>query len=445
MAIPRIGCRIERAELAIERCFVKIVCSFLVAVFVAYAGSARAADVLVVDGSGGGAPFLSVQAAIDAAAPGDVILIRSGHYDGITIDGKGVTLIADAGADVTIGGYIPNSPLPPTANVVQNVPVGQAAVLDGITFHGYVVVAGSGGVFYVPALFLSSNAGQLWIERCDTDGTRPLEMESCAGVTVHRCDLTAISPALGSGVEVRSSSVTISDTTVIGAPGRDAGPNLFGFYSQGSEGGAGLTVSYDSAVVISGSTIRGGQGGDGLVLPFAPFCVDARNGGAGLVANPSTPNAVIRTIDSTIDGGLPGSGGCLPASQGPAMSPSNAQVIAWNGAVLTLEVSSPLREGQVGSLTIGDGAVGTSVLLILGTMPSSLVIPAGLGTSFVALPWTIVGLGTMSGSTLSFSTTAPQLPPGVAGIAVPLQAAGCVGAQCVLGGGSALVLIDSSF
>ena len=423
----------------------KVLCSFFVTVSIAWGGTARASDVLVVDGSGGSAPYVSVQAAIDAAAPGDVILIRSGHYDGITIDGKGLTLIADSGAEVKIGGFVPNSSLSPIPNVVQNVPLGQAAILDGITFHGIVIIGGSSGVFYGPALFLNSNSGQVWIERCSTDGIRPLEVESCAGVTVHGSDLSAVSPALGSGVEVRGSTVAISDTTVRGAPGRDGGPSLFGFYSQGSEGGAGLTVSFDSSIVISGSTIRGGKGGDGLVLPFAPFCVDPRNGGAGIEAHPSTPNAKIRTIDSTIDGGLPGNGGCVPASQGPAMNTSNAQVIAWNGAALTLDVSSPLREGQAGSLTIGDGAAGMSVLLILGTMPSSLVLPAGLGTSFVALPWTIAGLGTMSGPTLSFSTAAPQLPPGVAGIAVPMQVVGCVGAQCVLGGGSTLVLIDSSF
>lgn len=201
-----------------------------------------------------------------------------------------------------------------------------------------------------------------------------------------------------------------------------------------------------SSLVVSGSTVRGGQGGKGWGPdPFQGVCIDAMDGGSGIAAHASVPGGVVRTIDSTIEGGLPGATGCNPGSPGAAIGPTDAQVIAWNGAVLTLDLASPLREGRIGSLTIGDGAVGTSALPILGATPSSFVLPAGFATSFVAPRWTIVALGTMGVPTSSFAAAVSHLPPGVAGIAVAMQVAGCAGTQCVLGGGGTLVVLDSTF
>ena len=52
------------------------------------------AGVLVVDAAGGGA-FTQIQPAVDAALPGDLVLVRAGDYEGFTIAGKSVNVVGD--------------------------------------------------------------------------------------------------------------------------------------------------------------------------------------------------------------------------------------------------------------------------------------------------------------------------------------------------------------
>lgn len=65
--------------------------------------SVRGQGVLVVD-AGGGGDHLSIQAAVDAAMEGDVVLVRQGSYTSFRILGKGISVVADRGALVTVGG-----------------------------------------------------------------------------------------------------------------------------------------------------------------------------------------------------------------------------------------------------------------------------------------------------------------------------------------------------
>jgi hypothetical protein len=96
----------------------------LTVVLVLLAPPARA-DVLVVDASGGG-DFSSLQAAIDAALDGDVLLVRSGAYGALTVDGKALDVFADSGALVRVSG----------SSTLRNLPAGGALVLSGIEFDG---------------------------------------------------------------------------------------------------------------------------------------------------------------------------------------------------------------------------------------------------------------------------------------------------------------------
>jgi pectin methylesterase-like acyl-CoA thioesterase len=56
--------------------------------------AAALADVHVVDASGGG-DFTTLQAAVNAAADGDTLLVRSGSYDGFLLTGKGLSIVAE--------------------------------------------------------------------------------------------------------------------------------------------------------------------------------------------------------------------------------------------------------------------------------------------------------------------------------------------------------------
>lgn len=59
------------------------------------------ADVLVVDASGGGGST-TLPAAVDAAAAGDALLVRTGSYAGFLPTGKGLSLVAEPGAAVAV-------------------------------------------------------------------------------------------------------------------------------------------------------------------------------------------------------------------------------------------------------------------------------------------------------------------------------------------------------
>src|SRR6187402_1540088 len=60
--------------------------------------SAARADVFVVDASGGG-DFTTLQAAVNAAADGDTLLVRTGSYAGFLLTGKGLSIVAERGAE----------------------------------------------------------------------------------------------------------------------------------------------------------------------------------------------------------------------------------------------------------------------------------------------------------------------------------------------------------
>lgn len=57
-----------------------------------------AQSVHVVDAAAG--PIMQIQAAVDAAVDGDLILVRSGLYGQVTINAKSLTIMADVGAQV---------------------------------------------------------------------------------------------------------------------------------------------------------------------------------------------------------------------------------------------------------------------------------------------------------------------------------------------------------
>ena len=81
--------------------------------------SAEAGQVLVVDDDGGaGVGFTEIQAAVDAAADGDVVLVRSGTYAPFQVVGKGVTVLSDVEQTVVVNGPIEVSGTPADSLVV---------------------------------------------------------------------------------------------------------------------------------------------------------------------------------------------------------------------------------------------------------------------------------------------------------------------------------------
>ncbi|MBK8978830.1 MAG: hypothetical protein IPM29_23260 [Planctomycetes bacterium] len=106
------------------------------------AAPASAQRTFVVDANGGG-NFFDIRPAIDAAAPGDTLVVRAGVYGNFAAD-RGLRVLGDPG--VTIAGTRFSS------IQIRDVPVGQSAVVRGFapSFSGIsLVISGCAGHVHV--------------------------------------------------------------------------------------------------------------------------------------------------------------------------------------------------------------------------------------------------------------------------------------------------------
>ena len=176
---------------------------------------------------GSGETFAQISAAVAAAQDGDTILVESGWYAPFTVDGKGLTIVAEAGATVTIG-------------VLGLVP--QRSTVRALTANQTVVIRGIDGPF-----LLFGNAGAVRLEDCAIVGepgdcsplgcqpaTAGVEVIDSASVAITRCAVTGgagdryVIPPFdlciggGPGLRVAGSTTVLYDTSVAGGAGAGA-------------------------------------------------------------------------------------------------------------------------------------------------------------------------------------------------------------------------------
>ena len=397
------------------------------------------AGVIVVDPPG----TPGAQAAIDAAAAGDILLLKPSAAEPSTdlvVSGKGLTLVAD-GAGVVFHGLR-----------ISDVPAGQHVTVRGIT------LAGPAPFFPAqPALTITSCAGSVWVDACTV--TSPAQISAGFG---------GWAPEGPAGAAVSAcSSVLFTGCQVSGGKGATASGDCFISGNPGSVGGAGIAVGA-SSVVLHGTSCTGGAGGKG------GQCTVSQDGGAGLRAAFASS---VHVAASTLTGGI----GSVPAFAGVwgragsgllvadaassvtrrdstvvhgAWTPFNPDVDAPIGTVTdypaparTLALTSPLREGQAGSLNI-DGQQGDFVALLLaftgGHMPlSGKQGVFSLGSPFFG-PFLLATNPSPSGVwTLPF--VAPTLtPPVLQGQCFLLQLVVHDGVQVTFEGTTSLVVVDAS-
>lgn len=208
------------------------------AALVAVAGSARAGQLHVPTG------FPTIQAAIDAAAPGDVILVHGGTHDPFRVD-RAVTIVANPQA--TIDNLLVSDPTQsmydPMPNVVLAGPGSGEVVVANFRLTGVSVLSWfvriaprvEGGGFdrvilrdvVGDPLSWTSPTGD-WDEAHGVDVTVPeLVLVGCEfqGVSAGT-DWTPVSPwnDAGAGVHAPSSTVWALDSTLVGG---DAFPLYF--------------------------------------------------------------------------------------------------------------------------------------------------------------------------------------------------------------------------
>jgi len=341
------------------------------------AGSAQQA--WVVDNSGApGADFAQLDSAVQAAADGDVLLVRSTglfYFLFQVLDGRGLTIVADGGPVSVI-----------STLAVRNLAPDQRVVLRGLEFY------------FDDGLILESNQGLVWIEDCRLLADNP----GCFGCPVVAAvdasdtplvllnsELSGATPWLdrnipvGPGLRLQGATAALLGGTVQGGLGEDYG-------GLPSPGGVGLEAT-GSFFLASQLEIQGGQaaplsetGGNGMELL----------GGSTGWLRATTPQGGFGTpfgLPQVVDG---------------------ASVLATRSHRLpTLEASSPVRGGETLDLTFR-GAPGETFLLRVGLEPALDWEPETASFRLVdALPALSLFLGVVPAS-------------GVASASIPLPALG---------------------
>lgn len=304
-----------------------------------------------------------IQPAVDAAADGDVILIRPRTrppylYADFTIDGKALTILHDRLGYVSMGGV-----------TVRNLASGQGVVLHG--------VSGS----FLRSVDLQDNAGPVWIQdwRMNAKGV-PLRIENSRSVVISRLDLRS-SDSLAA--HFSNSGVYLYDAVVRG----------------GSPGQTAIRVD-GGTLLASGGSVVGGTG-EGLQW-YAPVCPTTGPGGNGIEHG---QNAAIYLAGAIVRGGAGGrssyswftSSGfttvsCASGSPGSAfVGPANRRLDFQTGAH-SMRSASPVLEG--GSLPTEFRGIGSEQIgLLLSARQGHRFLPGAAGALVAAAPATPLWLG----------------------------------------------------
>jgi hypothetical protein len=227
--------------------------------------------------------FPTLQAAVDAASPNNVLIVAPGAYASVTIDNKSLWIEALQPGSVTVNGTIE----------VKNLGVARRVVLVGLKAIGAQTATQS-----QPALRATSDLGQLRIDRCDFTGGGGSTAGNCLpyGAAGHGAELTGCNRVTlvrstlrggkgggtgsgnyacnggraGDGVRAQGSTVALYDSTCIGGVGGAAG-------EQGGRGGDGYHA-LDFGLFASNTAFDGGDGG----LAWDYLSADGGDGGHGL-------------------------------------------------------------------------------------------------------------------------------------------------------------------
>lgn len=378
------------------------------------------------------ANFPSLQAAIDAAASGDVVLASGTWTDGFTIDGKGIAVLADHSQVVHVG---PST----TGNCrVINVPAGQTAVLRGFDIQALGGVTPQGDSVAAIDLEVESCAGTVWIEECTfTTGGPSLQIRDCANVALVKVSAAAAS---GTGAVIERSRVAAVESTFAGAAGSNGGQSGFGSMFPAIGGGAGLSAKDGAQVSLEHCGAFGGAGGNGFGIGLV--CTPPAQGGPGVsVGTGPTGPALVRGLATVLAGGTGGFGSCPPAAaDGLPAKLDGGQFVATSPPAAGFSIApNPAREGDVVTLTPAVQP-GDLTLLLLSASPGGTYVPAGGGTLLAGPPSLVAGI---PGTTFLL---VPELGPGVSGVAVYVQRVRCpFGTGCTLGTSTALQLLDAAY
>jgi hypothetical protein len=381
-----------------------------------------APQVLVVDDGGGpGVDFADIQQAVSAAADGATILVHDGHYDGFTVLGKGLQVVAAEGADVSIeGGGIS----------VRQVPGGAHVLLRGLTAltsdeEGLAVLNCQGAVVVEECAFQGAvGLGAVADPLFHPDGHPAVRVEGATAVLL-RClaqggdgsDYVPIMTFQGRGAPglfVRAGSAVVHGGVYTGGEGGDVDDDDAAF--SGASGGDAIQLVDGATVHASGAELHGGDGGMGGYdydwLTGAFSCGDGGDGGSG-IAEIGLP-AQASVLDVAVDPGLGGLGYSCPAGDpGVPFDVSALRLIPEQA--LDLRIPGPVTESGTLVLELA-GPVGAPVLLAFSPAPAVFDLPPLVGPALVApTGLAVVALGSLPASPFALAfPLSLDLPAGTA-------------------------------
>ena len=408
--------------------------------------SARA-DVIVVDPHGGPGAALLLSA-LDAAKPGDIVLLRDGEYlsAGVISVSKGLTLIADTGLSIEL----------PSLDFRQ--PEGQLIFLRGLRLEGSHQELPWGTPPALNVLAWGPLSPNVWIEDCEMEGTQGWVSPSGHG----------FSGGMGLSAS-RLGALVVERSRVSAGAGADAATDAGGEVTPATPGGEGMSLDVCTFVVLDDVSVTGGRGGDGTDF------VHLANGGAAVVvfpgvtlalqgcrlrggdegdANPAvtepgsglflfeTAAASIRD-SAIVAGAVHGDGTAVPDIELYGGGPP----VAYPDPARVLAIDSPVREFGHCRLHV-EGEPGDFAFMFLSTAPGGLPMPShqGLFSLDPLLPVSPMTLGLVDATgVLDVDRVMPALPSGFdAAIFFAQLAVGHDGAL-LLGTASSIVWISAAY
>jgi len=398
------------------------------------------AGVVVVDPHGGAGDQL-LDAAIQAASDGDILLVKPGDYVTLhtwsySLGDKSLTLVADGAG---------------TPVILPGLDISTLAAGGRIRVCGFELRAVDTNS-QRDALSVLWSQGEIEVDDCTLVGadapSSPPDLPPGIGlfaantksVVLARCSvkggdggppLSQFTWPAGSGVQLQKASAALFDCTVLGGRGGD-GDIITTFGSP--DGGNGVLL-IEAKIVVAGGSLQGGDEGDSTVIVAQP--------GSGLAGGfgANVDEARLRDVVVTA-GNVNGLGTPAPAIDLPA-----SMLVSHPAAARSLALPSPLREGQAVAMTLG-GLQGDLVFVLASLQPAFVLDAFHQAALVVGLPATTAVVATITdvSGQLTLHFTTPHLPAAVTGgLVVGLQAVHFGSDGVTLGAPACAVWIDDAF
>jgi hypothetical protein len=412
------------------------------------AAAALALDVLFVDDTGAtpGA-FPTLQAALDASADGDTILIESTHDGVVHVPDRSLVVTAtETGSarmdqlwvealaaehtlllrNLVVGPFLPGTPNAfPGERAINLTGAAGALRLEGVQGLGWpglpssvhtsalnggfgVAIGGCDDVVLKDCLFLGGTGGAV---------TSATQLQASGG---------------GTGLVSESIHLVAFGTNVRGGLGGDVLDNTSGA-SQAGFGGRGASVlAFDA--LFEGGSILGGAGGD----------VDCSGGGACATpgdGGPGFTGATIKTRDTLVDGGVGGLG-----SNGATGNPGQdmergSQITPLSAPATVVNASSPTTAGDNARVLLAAPGHAPLASLVISLDTARLPMPGLQGVLVAATPFIGNTLFALGAAPLEFEVATPALPVGLDAATLHLQGVFAFPGETALGSWASLTLV----